>query len=199
MIVKKIVAKSKKLEGNIIITYHDDVIYSLIIDFKIKPTSEVWKKLFDNLPLSPNDTDKLSLLGLEIITDRANDRIALFCSKYSQKIGLKYKISKADAGKMKDLVISTNELEKVLEIYFNCTEWWAKQKSISNFIKHFNELTVLAAGITTSKYPNEWDKEFESKLKNNELTEYWAHLRNLGYEPIKRGGYTIKWEKKMST
>lgn len=148
------------------------------------------------IPMLSININKLIDLNFKIENDTAHERIALFCKKYKQHISISYKVTKAETGKLRDLSIGIAELDILFEKYFQCNEWWAKNKGISNFVKHLNEVRILAAGITAGKYPNEWDLQFNNKLAPAAAQEYWKHLRSLGWNPVKRGGQVIKWEKK---
>ena len=46
-----------------------------------------------------------------------------------------------------------------------------------------------------SDFPNEWDSNFFSKLKPDQISKYYKHLRELGFTPVKHNGQTIKWSR----
>ena len=81
----------------------------------------------------------------------------------------------------------------------DCPEWWAKPKSVGNFVKHPNELAVYMAqkpSEIVKKWPDEWSEGYQAKLSGAELSAWWQHLRSLGQKPIKnRLGKVVKWEK----
>lgn len=131
---------------------------------------------------------QLSLILLKKV-DQQNDKIALFCKFYEKYCGIKYKISRSEVGMIKGVEVTEN----LLTTYFQCDEWWAKVKSVTFYVKNYNEIRALSSG-KKSQYPNYWSKSFADGLTGEKLSEYWKHLRELGLKPIKRNGVTITWK-----
>lgn len=194
MAFNKYILSSKNLQGRIIITYENGLLYSIILDLKSPLTTTQFSKLFASAPYNESDINQFQQLGLQINKDATNEKIASFCNAYNTYLkGIKYKVSASDSGKIKTVDVT----DQLLQVYFTSDNFLFKGKySISNYVKYFNELLQEASGLNKkSKYPSEWSKEFESKLQPAQLSEYWQHLRSLGFEPVKRAGTVIKWTK----
>lgn len=132
--------------------------------------------------------------GKEVPLSATGQKIALFCRFYKQYLQLNYNVMPADAKKINGVSVD----EKLMELYFSNTEWWGKQpKSIANFVKNYNALNQLLNVGKKKKFPSRYDRLFESKLKGEDLPEYWRYLRSLGYRPKKNKvtGQVIEWVK----
>jgi hypothetical protein len=194
MAFSKYILSSKNLQGRIIVTYENGVLYSIILDIKSPLTTVQFTRLFTATPYNETEINEFQKLGLQINKDATNEKIASFCSAYKTYLkGIKYKVSAADSGKIKTVDVT----DQLLEVYFTSDNFLFKGKySISNYVKYFNELLQEASGLNKKpKFPAEWSKEFESKLQPAQMSEYWQYLRSLGFEPVKRNGQTIKWSK----
>jgi len=131
-----------------------------------------------------------------------NDKIALWCSLYmdhhKDKDGnaIKYKTGPAEAGKLKALAITPDEFEIMLQVYFKSDEWYLKPKSISNFIKKFNEIRALAYAKPKAKeYPLPYDIDCFNRLDFMEKKAYQTYLREHGYVFELNPGRGGKWVK----
>lgn len=132
----------------------------------------------------------LSLILLQRLKDKTNEKIALWCTTYERYCGVKYKVNGKEAKQIQKYDIT----EPLLKAYFESAEWWAAQKSLTGYMTHYNEVRRVSVQGTGRKWPNGWDKIFEQKLSPPELTEYWRHLRSIGLEPKKNAvGNTIDW------
>lgn len=182
---------SKRLGGSIEIEYLNNVLTVVKLNLK-QPMNDVQFQLFKDALSQCEDVKAFEDLGFSLTEMMpTNEKIALYCRLYEQKTGLKYKVSPADAGKMKGLKITYD----LLVFYFASENFLFKNKySIGNLTKYYNELCVEFANAGKSKHPNSWSLEYENKLKGKELSDYWAHLRSLGLKPKKgRMGETIDW------
>ncbi len=74
----------------------------------------------------------------------ANIKIAIWCDLYQAKYNDKYRVTKAEA-KMLQSVEVTQEL---VQVFFTLNEWWSKIKSISVYVKYYNEIKRFASGST---------------------------------------------------
>lgn len=128
------------------------------------------------------ETQELSLLLL--VTDQktqaapaaTNDKIALFCRKYEEHTGVQYKVSRADAGKVKELPLEA----KLLDLYFTTDHWMLNGRhSIAHLARYWNEIQQLVSG--SGVHPNKWDEKYAASLDQDKLQSYYAHLRKLGY------------------
>lgn len=133
-----------------------------------------------------------------------NEKIALWCRFYEEnhKDGLgqpvKYKTGPAEAGKLKGLPVSPDELTYLFEVYFKADEWYLKPKSISNFVKKYNEVRALAYANTKvkeRKFPLPFDPIYFHNLNTNDQRLYWDYLRANGYKWVETPGRGGKWEK----
>lgn len=92
-----------------------------------------------------------------------------------------------------------NELEftkEEVEAFKNSREWYAKTKDVSSFISHIQKVRIAMKGSNGNGFPDHYSASFEAKLPTEERPKYWAHLRELGYKPIKnKTGKVVNWEK----
>ena len=178
---------SKSREGSAKVTFEDGILIGFEMEFKPALNAEKTHQLLRALPASDINLHHLTLLGLElkrIATPKApNEKLALFCRIYEKHKGIKYKVSAAESGKIKQI----NPTEEQLHAYFRSDNFLFKGKqSISNLVKYWNEFRAELAGQGASKkYPDEWQPELVKKLSPPEYMEYQKHLRSLGLEPIK--------------
>ena len=141
--------------------------------------------------ISPGDT-----LPVCVIDYPVNKKIALFCELYEASVGIKYKAGAADAGKIKTLAITPDELRFLLEVYFKADLWYLKPKSIANFIKKYNEIRALAlSGPEKIVFPLPFDPIFFNKLNQPNRYKYWDYLRANGYRYIEKYGQGGEWKK----
>lgn len=126
-----------------------------------------------------------------------NERIALFCRMYKEHHdGLAYKVTKADAGKIKHVAVN----EPLLRHYFTSDNFLFKGKhSIGNLVRYYNELRAeMHGGASTAdrSFPNHYDRAFEKALDGAGITAYRKHLRSLGLVPVTdRSGRITDWMK----
>lgn len=169
--------------------------------------AKMWDQWCINAPVPLREkeiSDKVrtyeGLVSIELIELSKNDaKIAAFCKKYREEVGVPYRRSLADVSAMRSVDVS----DELLDTYFNNTEWWGKQpKSIRNYAKNYNALMQLlnqpkkAAKKKGVAYPDHYDREFARKLKGPQISAYWRHLRNLGLKPQKTAtGTIIDWVK----
>ena len=129
----------------------------------------------------------------------ARDKIGIFCAFYEKYTTVKYKTGAAEAGKMKALGVTLDELETILKAYFESDEWYLKPKSISNFIKKYNEVRTIAYARPTNKpkrnYPLPYDHSFFLTLDTNGQREYWSILKANGYVSKYTAGRGTIWVK----
>lgn len=178
---------SKSREGSAKVTFEDGILIGFEMEFKPALNAEKTHQLLRALPASDINLHHLTLLGLElkrIATPKApNEKLALFCRIYEKHKGIKYKVSAADSGKIKQIDPS----EELLHFYFRSENFLFKGKqSIANLVKYWNELRADFAGKGAGNtFPNEWQPDLIKKLSPQETVHYYAHLRSLGMEMIK--------------
>lgn len=85
-------------------------------------------------------------------TNATKEKIALFCIGYkawslkSTGHQLEYKPTRADAGMLKNIELNENLLRTFL-----LNEFWTKEKTISNYVKHYNEIKRISVTKVKSK------------------------------------------------
>lgn len=182
-----------KLEGHIQVTYFNGLLNIIEISFN-KPMSEFQFDALVRLMPYRLDLDKFRMLGLhveQVTEEPANKKIALFCSLYEKYVGIKYKASRQDGGKIKGIKVD----EQILTHYFQSHSWiFHKKWSISNLVRYYNELMQEIATKDKPLHPNSWSQDYAAKLSPSELSDYWRHLRGLGLKPkTDRHGNTVDW------
>src|SRR5690606_19092669 len=62
--------------------------------------------LMETVPFNEDYIHIFKSLGFDIALEQAtNEKIALFCELYEKRVGIKYKVSRADSGKMKEIKV----------------------------------------------------------------------------------------------
>lgn len=187
----------------ILATYQDGELYALEGIHKL---GQFWESVCINAPIPLQEKDiphnrehyKGMVLIEKVQGSGTGDKIAMFCAAYKKHLGINYRHNYGDPRLIADIDVTP----ELLDLYFTNKEWWGKQpKHIRNLAKNYNALLQLQAAPAVKpkagiEFPDEWDKNFESKLKGNQLTAYWKHLRKLGLKAEKDAmGNTIKWVK----
>lgn len=208
-------ATSNKLNGHLLITYQDAALKSVEIAVNPALTPKQWFYLtnlitpelkdfsleaFKKANLEINVLPKEQEAAEEPAEDAkrlpTNQRIAMFCQLYESELQLKYKVTGADSGKMKDLPINDADFEALVKLYFQSKEWYLMPKSIANFCGKINELMLLLkAPKVSKKYPIPYDPEYAANLNQTQLYDYWAQLKEAGYKYEAAPGRVGKWVK----
>jgi hypothetical protein len=47
--------------------------------------------------------------------------------------------------------------------------------------------------VSGNDFPDEWDSKFFKNLDPTQFSNYYKHLRDLGYTPVRHNGQIIKW------
>lgn len=124
------------------------------------------------------------------------ERIALWCRLYKLHKGLPYRVSGADAGKMKNLQVT----EALLNWYLNDAKaakagaagfLWKGKQSIGNLAKYWNEVRTAMVAPEPSPHPDHWDAKHYARLDGPGISAYFRHLRSLGLVPKKHKDGTI--------
>lgn len=201
---------SDKINGEIVLIYHDERLFNLNFKLTTPLTTLQIDAIKKALPFSEKELSASGFCGLKIENTTApvqspvinnpdvpplksNEKIALFMDAYANNSnGLKYRITEREAGMIKNYDVTI----ELLKTYFSSNSVLFKDKySISNYCKFYNELCREAySTIGSSKFPKKYDRDYEAKLTGKELSEYWKHLRGLGLTPKKdRQGRTTNW------
>lgn len=187
----------------ILATYEEGELHALEGIHKL---GKFWEDVCINAPIPLYEKEisrKLEqfkgLITIEAIKGSSTgEKIAMFCAAYKKHLSISYRRNYGDP----KLISQIEVTPELLDQYFKNTEWWGKQpKHIRNLVKNYNALLQLKTkpkekAIT---FPDEWDKQYESKLKTVQLQHYWKHLRSLGFKPEKDAmGNVLKWVKRVS-
>lgn len=176
---------AKSMDGYIELAYTDGFLNRIEMVLKQPLNGDQFRAFADAIELQEKEISFLSKLGLTVTPIiAANQKIALFCEKYEEFKGLKYKASRQDGGKIRQIRIDA----PMLDAYFGSDNFLFKNKhSVSNLVKYYNELLAEIAGGAKSKHPNTWNEGYYKKLSAKECSEYFTHLHSLGYKPHKDG------------
>lgn len=197
--MKKLILSSKKLQGSLILTYEKGVLKSFINEFK-QPLNKVQEdkiKCVLQFHFSNVNTCDYEAIGLDSALEDANNggqRVAIFCAAYKKKYGNSYLASRKDGAMLKQLSLKNDDdFEKLLDAYFECSEWWASPKNIAGLVSRVNELRQWMSSSkdkTTAQwhFPDGYSKTREYECKTGaELQAYWKHLRAQGYKKARIG------------
>lgn len=172
------------------ITQLNEFIAGLDTGYSLEECKNILLKMYPNVDFN---NKQITLLLFKKNTEKTADKIGQFCSMYEKFTGIKYKISRAEIGMIKNVKVD----ERLLLAYFQSEDWWAKVKSVTNYVKNYNEIRAVALGKKASEFPNYWSEIAEKKIPTHKLSDYWKHLRDLGYEPIYHPGTTTVKEWKL--
>lgn len=174
---------SKARTGSVRITYVEGYLIAFEIGFKPPLYPDKIERFLKEVPALEESINRLTSLGLTISKEApTNEKLALFCRVYEKHIGIKYKVTAADSGKIKQI----NPTEDQLHAYFRSENFLFKGKqSIANLVKYWNEFRADLAGQGKSKFPDEWNADLVRKLTPQDTVKYYAHLRSLGMKAIK--------------
>lgn len=177
---------SEARKGSIKATYEEGLLIAIEIDFNPPLTNPKTAWVFGSLPTNANKVEDFnSLKGYGLTVSKAmqpNEKLALFCRVYEKHKGIKYKVTAADSGKIKQI----NPTEEQLHAYFRSENFLFKGKqSIANLVKYWNEFRADLAGQGKSKFPDEWNADLVRKLTPQETVNYYSHLRGLGLKAVK--------------
>lgn len=129
--------------------------------------------------------------GEQLKAKSAGDKIALFVLKYKQHKDIAYRATKQERANITHVTVT----EQLLNTYFTTTQYpLAGTKSITDYIKHYNEVRDLAQNGTPAKsaFPDVYDREYEKHIGDDtsKLQRYWEHLRSKGWK--RQDGVWIK-------
>jgi hypothetical protein len=179
------------------LTYTNGILTGIAMPFK-HPLSKIqYEALFVNLAQAEADIHHVERIGLRVTVPLApNQKLAMFCAIYYEVKGLKYKVSAADAGKIKLVDFDA----PLLRFYLKSDNFLFKGKqSVSNLVRYINELkAAFTAGPPAPKspHPDHYSPQYEKTLTGKATSDYWQHLRSLGLVPKKdRFGNTTDWIK----
>lgn len=123
-------------------------------------------------------------------------KVAIWCALYKEATKVSYQVTFQDTNAAKKMGIIDAELVK---LYLTQPDKYPyNNKSLKRYYDTLNELKRLHAEPPKSEFPDEWSTDTELKYKDNpqKLTEYWAYLRNNGWETINTQQGKKKWRKK---
>lgn len=196
MNITRYIFTSDKLQGQLILTFKAGIIWTMINEFK-GMNEDQHRQLMVQLPFVETKLHNLTDIGLKMKKDQAtNQKIALFCKWYEKQIGIKYKITKKETGMIGNVEVN----DDLLAAYFTNSHWkWNDCRSVSNYCGNYNLVRSLVYGKQQHlhQFPNQYSADFEKSLSAEKLPQYWAHLRALGWQPIKRGNYTT-WKEPIN-
>ncbi|WP_106566475.1 hypothetical protein [Cecembia rubra] len=184
---------STKLKGHFLVSFEQGRLTGFEMAFKNGITDYLYDRFLSALPILEEFIGRYESMGLKVERVAApNEKIAIFCRIYEQHVGIKYKVIGADAGKIKHVQLD----EALLHHYFRSDNFlWKGKYSISNLVRYYNELRAEMATGGRQKHPDEWDASYCTKLKADQLSDYYRHLRSRGLRAIKdQTGRIIDWK-----
>lgn len=115
------------------------------------------------------------------------EKIILFNQYYKHYRGVAYKADKLEMANVKHVRVTP----ELLKAFF---EGPLQNFTLENYIKRINQTTDQMIN-GRHKMPQDWDQAFEKTLTGKELTEYWQHLKRLGWSRMQTGGGGFVWRK----
>lgn len=194
--VRTYILKGKKANLEIKLQYSDGFLTFAEMTFKDRLNERLHQTLFGSVPFDEKNLKILYNLGLKESNDKSpHQKIAMFCDKYMEhKEGRKYKATGTDGRRLQEYALTY----EILDAFFKSDHWKIKGVyTIQNLLSNWNIVLEEMATGNKSKYPDEWIEKYEATLNQQQISEYWAHLRGLGLVAKKdRLGKTTDWIKK---
>jgi hypothetical protein len=217
---------ASKCPGHMIVVYNNGTFKSILNEFNPPLTEKQLNCILNYIPNNPKEivgmfaaawgnkitVEPVRAIGAEPEEEATpgypvNEKIALWCRFYADyhkdDLGqpVKYKTGAAEAGKLKGLPVSPEELTELFDVYFKADEWWSKPKSISNFVKKYNEIRAITYARTppkSRKFPLPYDENTYNSLSFTDKRAYHDYLRESGYRWETNPGRGGKWVKDHS-
>ncbi len=63
-------------------------------------------------------------------------KIALWCELYKMQYGIAYKVTRADAGRVKNIELT----QELITAFFKSKEWYANEKTIGRYSTNYNDI-----------------------------------------------------------
>ncbi|ELR69201.1 hypothetical protein C900_05397 [Fulvivirga imtechensis AK7] len=186
-IYKVTTRKQSTLKGAAYLLFKGDVLSAVNWDFNRPLTDHEKNVIRSKFPFSQEDLKGFGEIFAvkEMEAKTAHDKLKLFCMYFKARRGSTYTAKKQEKANIKEVVVT----EGLLNTYFSNDSFpLSYAKSINDYIRHYNYIRdINRNGIPEkSKFPNEYDARFEKQLSPEELSQYWAHLRNLGWRQNSR-------------
>ncbi|KXX70615.1 hypothetical protein [Flammeovirga sp. SJP92] len=191
-------SRKKGVIGRVVIGYRETgELQTMEVTLKSKGKylqEEAMEMLFNALPKTLKKVEACQYFQVkELSPDKAlNTRTFNYISDwtriYLEMIGIKYKMSKKEAGML--MLVETTDDE--IKMYLESSEWNMQGKTVTEFCRPEiqNTLKRLVAQLKngTKEPAIVPDAQLESNLEGKALQEYWRKLRNAGYRLDKSGG-----------
>jgi hypothetical protein len=118
----------------------------------------------------------------ELKARTTEEKLALFCAVFKDKRGSGYTPKQNEKHNIKQVMVT----ERLLKTYFeNTTYPLSYAKSVNDYIRNYNyvrDIDKNGAPVSNPyKFPAVYDPDFEKKLNGPALSDYRAHLRDLGW------------------
>lgn len=173
---------SSSFDGAAYAAYDNGVLTMLICEWKFD-SPECGADMF---PLKERYLKTSTIFSWKLLVPRSvADKVALFCIKYKQFKKLTYRATKEEKANMKLVTVT----EDLLKAYFGNSQYpLTATKSMADYVRHYNTIRDLAANGSVvkvkSRFPEVYDRDFESKLEGETLSAYWQHLNRLGWRKV---------------
>lgn len=127
-----------KNEGcNILVTYMNGTLKA--VEF-VAINSEEFELCKQIIPYEEKGLLALGDYEIKKIENTQNTKIRLWCKLYQDCFDINYHVSKAEAGMIKNVEVS----ELLVNTFLDSTEWWAKRKTISDYVRNYNAIAAIA-------------------------------------------------------
>lgn len=175
--------KSDKIDGFIDISYLNGAITGIEFHLKAPLTDAQYNWFCDHIHFLENDLMECAPCIRKyqlVMAETANQKIKTFCDYYFSFRKIKYKVTAAESGKIKNIDID----DRLLHHYFTSHNFLFKNKwSISNLVKYYNELRNEVYGAK-AVHPDVFIKDYYMKLSKPDRQSYCTHLSKLGKKPV---------------
>jgi hypothetical protein len=192
----KVRSKRRVIKGWAVLRFENGALTDVRLRFKGGLTDAQWAAFRNALPQTSDGLAAMEPLGLEVIekdgektTDMAK-RLALWCKLYRVERGAAYRATGKDVAMLAQVPVTA----ELITAYLRCDEWWARANSIGEYVSRINQVQQLGAnGQVVRRFPNDYQRDYDFKLSDEDRRLYYRHLYDLGWRKEYSGAVGDVW------
>lgn len=131
----EILTKYKVTFGTLI--YKVGVLVNIELDNSVRNM-----QVLPELPINERDLPNSGLSYKPLKITSSMQKIALWCELYQLTYSMPYKVTTAESG----MVAKTEFTQELIVSFFNSTEWYANEKTITRYVRNYNDIVRIATG-----------------------------------------------------
>ena len=140
--------------------------------------------ILPRVPLAEAELQRhTGIVVTELKPRTVSEKLAAFMMAYQQHKGVAYRPTKEERANIASVTVTP----ELLRVYFAANAYpLAGLKSISDYVRHYNEVRDLARNGAPRKqsFPAHPDADYEKTLSPEKLSAYRQHLHALGWRRV---------------